>query len=479
MIHLGGTNRPRPAEDSDVCHRLDGHRRRTRPDRLGELVLLRRATACRGGAWRLRDRAPDRPRCASSCAVATSRPRCACPAGKPVRLVFDRQETSPCSEEVVFPDFGIRKFLPTDRPTTVEITPPAPGPVRVHLRHVDAPRRRRRRSDEEDEMARTMNVMQKPEPEPTPAGASTPPVDGERTIRIPVSGMTCAACQARVQRTLQKQRRRRGRRREPHDARRHRVATSRTRRRPSSSSRRSARPGYGAELPPAEQSAFDEQRARDEAQEHEFVELRRKAIVSGVAGALAMFAPMALMTVVPTRALNIALLVLTVAVMALGRTPLLRPRLDRLPPSLGGHEHADRRRARAPRSCTRSSRRSRPASSSRRGVAPDVYYEAVIIIIALILTGNAFEARAKRETSARAARARQPPAADGARRSRRGCSGRRSTCRSTTCGAATWSSCGRASASRWTARSSPARARSTSRCSPASRCRWRSTPAIG
>src|SRR5258705_324461 len=33
------------------------------------------------------------------------------------------------------------------------------------------------------------------------------------------------------------------------------------------------------------------------------------------------------------------------------------------------------------------------------GIAPDVYYEAVIIIIALILTGNAFEARAKRQTS--------------------------------------------------------------------------------
>jgi len=33
------------------------------------------------------------------------------------------------------------------------------------------------------------------------------------------------------------------------------------------------------------------------------------------------------------------------------------------------------------------------------GVMPDVYYEAVIIIIALILTGNAFEARAKRQTS--------------------------------------------------------------------------------
>ena len=48
-------------------------------------------------------------------------------AGEPVRLVFDRQETSGCSEEVVFPAFGIRKFLPTDTPTTIEITPPKPG----------------------------------------------------------------------------------------------------------------------------------------------------------------------------------------------------------------------------------------------------------------------------------------------------------------------------------------------------------------
>jgi len=33
-------------------------------------------------------------------------------AGQPVHLVFDRQESSSCSEEVVFADFGIRKFLP-------------------------------------------------------------------------------------------------------------------------------------------------------------------------------------------------------------------------------------------------------------------------------------------------------------------------------------------------------------------------------
>ncbi len=48
-------------------------------------------------------------------------------AGQPVRLVFDRQETSGCSEEVVFPDFGIRRFLPAFQQTAVEVTPATPG----------------------------------------------------------------------------------------------------------------------------------------------------------------------------------------------------------------------------------------------------------------------------------------------------------------------------------------------------------------
>ena len=48
-------------------------------------------------------------------------------AGAPVRLVFDRQETSSCSEEIVFGDFGIRRFLPAHQRTAVEVTPPAPG----------------------------------------------------------------------------------------------------------------------------------------------------------------------------------------------------------------------------------------------------------------------------------------------------------------------------------------------------------------
>ena len=48
-------------------------------------------------------------------------------AGEPVRLVFDRRDTSSCSEEVVLPEFGVRKFLPSGQRTTIEVTPPKPG----------------------------------------------------------------------------------------------------------------------------------------------------------------------------------------------------------------------------------------------------------------------------------------------------------------------------------------------------------------
>ena len=48
-------------------------------------------------------------------------------AGAPVRLLFDRQETSGCSEEVVVPAFGIRRFLPAFQTTAVEFTPNAAG----------------------------------------------------------------------------------------------------------------------------------------------------------------------------------------------------------------------------------------------------------------------------------------------------------------------------------------------------------------
>lgn len=47
-------------------------------------------------------------------------------AGMPVRLDFQRDETNPCTEEVVIPDFGIRTYLPANRTTPVHFTP-TPG----------------------------------------------------------------------------------------------------------------------------------------------------------------------------------------------------------------------------------------------------------------------------------------------------------------------------------------------------------------
>lgn len=47
--------------------------------------------------------------------------------GVPARLVFDRQETASCSDEIVLPAFGIRKFLPPFEKTAIELTPSETG----------------------------------------------------------------------------------------------------------------------------------------------------------------------------------------------------------------------------------------------------------------------------------------------------------------------------------------------------------------
>src|SRR6476619_6209410 len=120
-------------------------------------------------------------------------------------------------------------------------------------------------------MARTRKVMQEPEPTQENAAAA-PPVAGERTVRLTVSGMTCAACQARVQRTLQRQ---------PgvvdagvnlmmHDATVRYAPDAVT---PEQLVAAIRDTGYGAELPPAVEDAFAEQEARDEAQAEEFAAL--------------------------------------------------------------------------------------------------------------------------------------------------------------------------------------------------------------
>jgi plastocyanin domain-containing protein len=48
-------------------------------------------------------------------------------AGQPARLVFDRREDSSCSEEVVIPDLGIRRFLPAHQRTGVDLPPSRAG----------------------------------------------------------------------------------------------------------------------------------------------------------------------------------------------------------------------------------------------------------------------------------------------------------------------------------------------------------------
>ena len=46
---------------------------------------------------------------------------------RPVRLNFYRDETSSCSEQVVFGDFGITRHLPAFKTTPIEFTPEKTG----------------------------------------------------------------------------------------------------------------------------------------------------------------------------------------------------------------------------------------------------------------------------------------------------------------------------------------------------------------
>jgi plastocyanin domain-containing protein len=53
-------------------------------------------------------------------------------AGEPVRLVFTRTTWDGCTREVVFPTLGIRKDLPVNKPTPVDLPALAPGEYAFH-----------------------------------------------------------------------------------------------------------------------------------------------------------------------------------------------------------------------------------------------------------------------------------------------------------------------------------------------------------
>jgi plastocyanin domain-containing protein len=52
--------------------------------------------------------------------------------GQPVRLTFLRQESNPCTEEVIFGDFGVARRLPEGERVIVEFTPDRVGEFPFH-----------------------------------------------------------------------------------------------------------------------------------------------------------------------------------------------------------------------------------------------------------------------------------------------------------------------------------------------------------
>ncbi len=249
----------------------------------------------------------------------------------------------------------------------------------------------------------------------------------EERITFPVTGMHCASCQARVQQALQQA---------PgvRDANvnlmteQATVAFDPAAVSPEALVETVRSAGYEAELPSAERSAFDEQEAQDRSREEEYHRLRFRSLVSLAIGAVAMLLSMPLMGAgphgstdpvmnwvmqtlepslrgaipwlyaVPHGALRWTLLALTLVVMVWA----------------GRHFYVNAWAAFRHHSATMDTLVAvgtgaaflfsaavtlAPGWFAARGVAPDVYYEAVIIIVALVLLGNAFEARAKRRTA--------------------------------------------------------------------------------
>jgi P-type Cu+ transporter len=270
---------------------------------------------------------------------------------------------------------------------------------------------------------------------------ATPPAPGTddttRTgkITVPVSGMTCAACTARVQRALQRT-----------EGVQEASVNLMTKNAVISYDGSVIAPerlveviretGYEAELASPEQTAFEEQEAQDRAQEEEFKELRLKALVSLFLAAIGMVISMPVMSAphaaahgehgaaagdpfmrwihgaidpwltgvmpwlyqIDVRLLSYVLLAMTVVVMGwAGRHFYTRAW------AAFRHHAADMNTLIAIGTGAAFlfsvAATFFPGFFVERGVAPAVYYEAVLFIIALILLGNMVEARAKRQTS--------------------------------------------------------------------------------
>ncbi|MDB4890653.1 MAG: copper-translocating P-type ATPase [Gemmatimonadetes bacterium] len=221
----------------------------------------------------------------------------------------------------------------------------------------------------------------------------------DASISIPVTGMTCAACQARVQRQLQK-------RAGVVDAGvnlmmenatvtyRPDVVT------PTQLVETIRETGYGAELAPEDQHALEQQAAHDHMQHGEFEDIRNKAIVSGIIGAAMMLIGMPGMGAAHmARPMSLVMMLTTLFVMAWAGRHFYHHAWTAF-----RHHSADMNTLIAVGTGSAFlysvAATLAPNLFVERGIAPDLYFEPVVIIITLILVGNAIEARAKRQTSA-------------------------------------------------------------------------------
>ncbi|MGP0594485.1 heavy metal translocating P-type ATPase [Nitrospira sp. T9] len=260
----------------------------------------------------------------------------------------------------------------------------------------------------------------------------SPDMGSTRRVSLSVGGMTCAACQIRVQRALDK---------EPGVIQASvnlMLKSAEVIYDPGTTTRDAVRQaitqtGYEAEINSSDHTDQDEQAQQEHKQAEEFRSFRNKAVISGILGVVAMVLSMPLMSAAPTHPHGGVTDPFMHWIMR-GMTPVLTsfaPDLYAINPNIlaftllvmtvfvmtwaGRHFYTRAWAAFRHHSADMNTLVAvgtgaaflfsllatlAPEIFLSRGMAPELYYKAVIMIIALILTGNALESRAKRQTSA-------------------------------------------------------------------------------
>ena len=267
--------------------------------------------------------------------------------------------------------------------------------------------------------------------EDTRSDMGAPPSTSTERVTIPVTGMTCAACQSFIQRTLAAQA-------GVQDASVNLMMNNATVTFDPGVTSTSTLvdavrgTGYGAEAPDPHSSVLAEQEENDAEQLREYQRLRLKAAASLIAGALAMVLSMPLMSVssaggvqrmkdplmnwnmrvldpvlrrmlpwiyqVSDNAIRWSLFALAAFILGWAGRHFYTKAWSALL-----HKTADMNTLVALGTGAAflysAASTIAPAFFVAHGIAPDVYFEAAILIIGLVLTGNALESRAKGQTA--------------------------------------------------------------------------------